>query len=117
MMYIALPLFRSGPLVAPICDRLLRMAVVAPSWPTPVAKGRDPPRGLEFPLRMALANDAHRLAREGANPQLTCESADAKEGNNDARQHVESPRPARSSTSFEYINAEPCGGFVELVCM
>ena len=48
---------------------------------------------------------------------MTCESADAKEGNNDARQHVESPRPARSSTFFEYINDEPCGGFVELVCM
>ena len=48
---------------------------------------------------------------------MTCESADAKEGNNDARQHVENPRSAHSITLFEYINAEPCGGFVELVCM
>jgi hypothetical protein len=65
---------------------------------------------------MALANDAHRPAREGANPQLTCESADAKEGNNDARQGVENPRPVQSIVLFEYINAEPCGSFDELVC-
>ena len=48
---------------------------------------------------------------------MTCESADAKEGNNDARQDVENPRPVQSIVLFEYINAEPCGGYVELVCM
>jgi len=47
---------------------------------------------------------------------LTCESADAKEGNNDARQGVENPRPVRSIVLFEHINVEPCGSFDELVC-
>ena len=48
---------------------------------------------------------------------MTCESAAAKEGNNDARQRVENPRPAQGIAVLDNINAEPRGGFVELVCM